>query len=369
MADIIQIQQEGNGKLSKKQAEFNQLNTQIKNLSDTIDSLQKELPQFYERISREVDPLTEKIVSLRKETIRMGEQMLSNHFTKKKEREILIDILLNLMDSLPYRDEEVIELYNKVTNGNYEEDVKNAQMAEFLNTKKKFENMSGEKLDPEIDTLEKLVEHMKQRAAQMYEEQEELRRRIAEKKQQANGTRPQTARQAERARIAAEKKAKKEAEERMAAKSVRELYMELAKTFHPDLEQDENEKVRKTAIMQRLTAAYEENNLLALFQIQLELECLAPETLTDLSDEKLNAFIRVLKGQKRTLQYELEAMLTRVTEILEQKITLGTMAHQFDQYIKNYKRQAKQSIKDSEQLLAIFSNPNTLRAWIKWGQT
>ncbi len=365
MADIIQIMQEDNGKLSKKQAEFHRLNIQIKNLSDTIDLMQKEIPKFHERVSREVEPLIEKIVLLRKETIRMGEQMLSNHFTKKKERETLIEILLELMDSLPNMDEEVIELYNKVTNGNFEEDVKEMQMAEFLQTKKRFESMSGEKIDPEIDTLEKLVEFMKFRAAQMHEEQEELRRRIAEKKQEAKGTRPKTARQLEKERIAAEKKAKKEAEARVASKSVRELYMELAKTFHPDLEPDENEKVRKTAIMQRLTAAYEESNLLALFQIQLELECLAPEVLTDLSEEKLNAFVRVLKGQKRTLQYELAFMLGNVTQLLQQRITLSTMEHQFDQYIKSCKRSAKKRIKDSEELLAIFSNPNTLRAWMK----
>jgi hypothetical protein len=228
-----------------------------------------------------------------------------------------------------------------------------------------IENLSGEEVPPEIDDTEKLMEYMEQMTAREHEKMDERRRQAAEKRQQAKASRPKTARQIEQERITAEKKAQKEAEEKMASKSVRDLYMELAKTFHPDLEPDENEKVRKTEIMQRLTAAYEGKNLLALFQIQLELECLDPNTFTNLSEEKLNAFIRVLKGQKRTLQYELDHLTSMATKILRKKVDIDNLQPQFKKYIEAEKRVTKRLIKDSEELLAIFSNPTALRAFMK----
>jgi hypothetical protein len=116
MTGIIQIQPDNDEKLSKKQAEFNRLNIQIKNLSDSIAIMQTEFPKLFEWTARELDPLTDKLIALRKETIRMGEQMLSNHFTKKKEREMLIEALLEMMDTLPEIDDELMQKKRKRLN-------------------------------------------------------------------------------------------------------------------------------------------------------------------------------------------------------------------------------------------------------------
>ena len=61
------------------------------------------------------------------------------------------------------------------------------------------------------------------------------------------------------------------------------FYLDLVKTFHPDRELDEAEKIRKTAIMQRVTDAYEKNDLLVLLELQLEFERIDAQSLNSIA--------------------------------------------------------------------------------------
>jgi hypothetical protein len=87
-------------------------------------------------------------------------------------------------------------------------------------------------------------------------------------------------------------------------KNISTIYKQLAKLFHPDLELDEEKKTQKALLMQELTSAYENKDLYAL--LNLELKWLQTDTgyLENLGDEKLNAYLQLLKVQINELNIQ-----------------------------------------------------------------
>ena len=102
------------------------------------------------------------------------------------------------------------------------------------------------------------------------------------------------------------KRAQKQAEEHaQAMQSVREVYRKLASALHPDRAADDTDRARRTALMQRVNQAYEAQDLLALFTLQLEIEQIDPEHLARAGSERIRHYNRVLGSQLADLQNEL----------------------------------------------------------------
>ena len=81
------------------------------------------------------------------------------------------------------------------------------------------------------------------------------------------------------------------------------LYRQLARAHHPDLERDPAQQAAKTTQMQRITAAYEADDLYAL------LEILAESGPTDAeADDVLARYTRALLQQQASLQQEITAI-------------------------------------------------------------
>ena len=118
----------------------------------------------------------------------------------------------------------------------------------------------------------------------------------------------------ERAHAAQRKPAARElraqAEKKQTSQSVREIYRKLASSLHPDRETNPAERERKTALMQRANQAYKAGNLPALLQLQLEMEQIDAQHMAGLSEERLRHYNRVLDGQCRELEQEMQRLCT-----------------------------------------------------------
>ena len=81
----------------------------------------------------------------------------------------------------------------------------------------------------------------------------------------------------EKARLAREAKEKAAAD--LKAKSVRSIYISLAKLVHPDTETDELQRAVKEEEMKKLSAAYEAKDLPTLLRMEMEWNgaCFKPE--------------------------------------------------------------------------------------------
>ena len=89
------------------------------------------------------------------------------------------------------------------------------------------------------------------------------------------------------------------------SQSVREIYRKLASALHPDRETDEAERKRKTALMQRVNHAYAANDLLGLLELQLEIEQIDSDHLSNLPQERIKHYNRILAEQVNELEEEI----------------------------------------------------------------
>ena len=76
--------------------------------------------------------------------------------------------------------------------------------------------------------------------------------------------------------------------------------------MHPDREPDEQERERKTKLMQKVNVAYGKKDLLQLLELQLAVEQIDQAHLNNLSEDRLKHFNKVLQEQFNELSEEIE---------------------------------------------------------------
>lgn len=91
-------------------------------------------------------------------------------------------------------------------------------------------------------------------------------------------------------------------------KNISSIYRQLAKAFHPDLEQDEELKLEKEHLMKELTAAYEKNDLHTLLRLEIFWIKKEENNPDKLSDDKLKIYNEALKEQVQELEDEIDVL-------------------------------------------------------------
>ncbi|CAN5458702.1 hypothetical protein BH11BAC2_BH11BAC2_04770 [soil metagenome] len=112
------------------------------------------------------------------------------------------------------------------------------------------------------------------------------------------------------------KKSKKEIEKEQRQKEIDEIkgkdlssiYKSLAKILHPDLEQDDEIKVKKGEWMKRLTVAYEKKDLKTLLEIELEWALGEKNRIQSLTNDKLRLYNEMLFEQVLKMESQVMAL-------------------------------------------------------------
>ncbi len=200
---------------------------------------------------------------------------------------------------------------------------------------------------------ENIMEHIAKAQEKMKEQAEAEAERKAKRKK--------TAKQQKKAEELAVQKA-------IETKSMREIYMKLAKEFHPDTEPDEDERLRKTEIMQRITAAYEANDLPELLRLQLEYEQISLDKIDQLTDAKLLAYNNVLKEQIKQLEQEKEMEFMKLSmhnPQLPQYIRFRSVA-MVDDYVKKEVKEMEKTKRQLEKDIAeLLDTPAVVKKYLK----
>jgi hypothetical protein len=275
---------------SKEQIQFNKLTQKIADLRLEIDKLKGISDRTNTFMMGEYAPVETKFNNELCEMVRLYDRAFtSGNFNKTQEKKLkwlITDLAYDLINECGH--DELKEIYDR-HNPDEPFDAANEEADDESNVmmKEMLEAM-GFDIDEDMDMSdpEKMAEFLEN---QLREKEAAEENRQKNKKKSAKKL---------------EKEAEKEAEAAKISKSVREVYMDLVKTFHPDLELDEAEKVRKTAIMQRITAAYEADDLLGLLQLQLEYERIDQKSLDNIGTERLQHFVKVLRNQANELAFE-----------------------------------------------------------------
>ncbi|HEX6431664.1 MAG TPA: hypothetical protein VF008_28435 [Niastella sp.] len=291
---IIPVQiQPGNVPLSKEQQAFNRLVKRIEKLQKQIPDETSKLEQLNSLYNGEVFP---NVLELGRLKIQMC------HLLHKKRQEIklsatqnqkLDDLLLDFLDdafSVIEPDETTKELYAKYSNSSYAEELS----LQESDVKKEFcdmlYNRFGLKLDPSL-----LSEN-----PDFGKIEEELKKQW-EQKESGKRSKHKTKKQQENEKLEQQKEVLKN-------KSIRSIYVALAKILHPDTEPDEALKIEKEEMMKMVTVAYEKRDLMQLLQLEMQWIKKHDESLHKLEISTLNAYIHLLKDQVKELEAELEML-------------------------------------------------------------
>lgn len=293
------IAKNGKQALSKSQEEFNQLVLKIEKLRQQLQTEQDLLEEKLQYYAKQIFPLEQQQNKLRKEML----MVLLPFFTDKKalpkgDKKVLQTLLSRMLQSILSVSHDVVD-----------EEVKAA-----------FETVEGMTLE---EARAQEAKRLREQMAQMFEQAgyamelndldlhmdaEALEQKLHAMEEEFNAQQNST-QNAKKAKKKSGKKAEKEAqlkqEETLKTKSISSIYKQLAKLLHPDLEQDEAEKLRKEGLMQEVIAAYKNNDLHTLLKLELQWIALENDNLNTLTDDKLRIYNNLLKEQISGLETDI----------------------------------------------------------------
>lgn len=295
----------GSAPLSAQQKKFNRNSARIEKLRDQLQQWQLAIDSYRERNGREVQPLLQETQRLLVQVLEAVDGNYDNAKLSKRQRQMYAEVitgyaahLLEVIEPQHPAFATLKELYNRHSGGDFDEDQQEQNYLAQQMTQEMVRDMFGADIDAEeFDfrnpdaVIQKIQAHM-QAEHQAYEQAQ------AEAEQQ----------RAKRPRKPSARELKAQAEAAQATQSVREVYRKLASLLHPDRESDPAERERKTALMQRVNQAYQDNKLLDLLQLQLEVEQIDADHIANLSEERLKYYNRVLAEQVKELEDEIACL-------------------------------------------------------------
>ncbi|WP_426062206.1 J domain-containing protein [Hymenobacter sp. B1770] len=249
---------------SPAQAAFRQAILDVENLRERLRDLRAEQAEARRRYWQQVGPAATAVVAARRSLFPSLEEALLLGYFSRLEEEQITDLILGNARSLEERfgedESEIIRKYAPA--GRRSSD-----------TKAKPDSSASSQIPEEYIPDPSLPPH----------------------EQAAAAARARRQTKAQRAKQAAE-----QADQKQLESNAKTIYRQLARTHHPDLERDPEKQADKTAQMQRITEAYEADDLYTLLQLLAESGPADAE-----SDDVLARYTRALLQQQITLKQEM----------------------------------------------------------------
>jgi hypothetical protein len=275
--------------LSRTQKQFNKLVEEIALLRLRLAAWHEFASTYHRLFEEKLQPLQQ---ALREGQVALAgildDALLGKHLTRR-ERVAALDFLASLLEELiddEAPDEALIALAAR-----HDIDLASDEEFEVLERMRVFgEEIFGVDVGPHHGATTP----------------EELARRLADEVAAAEAA--HAAKRKARPKSAKVKQREAQAEQLAedASKAIREIFRKLASELHPDRIADEDERARKSELMQQANIAYAAGDLLSLLQLQWKIEQIDPARLANLAEEKLAHFNHVLKDQAKCLRERIE---------------------------------------------------------------
>jgi hypothetical protein len=293
--NALVITKKGTSLLSKQQQTFNKLTQKIKKLRGEIKIFIEFNDDCLAYYSAHIYPLEQQSVALRTEITKLLYAIYCNDKSiSKNDRKTLKQVMLLQIDDVfcanENHDNELKEIFNAISGENYEQ----VARSEFDEAVSEMETMfSSMGIDLDMSHIGK-DDDMATMMRKMQEQLENAKAKMASEPPKERKTKKE---------IAREKKEK--ALETVREQSLKNIYKQLVKALHPDLERDEAVRQEKEAVMQELTTAYKNNDLHTLLKLELNWIQRESNHLETLTDDKLSIYNQLLKEQIKEMEEEL----------------------------------------------------------------
>jgi hypothetical protein len=305
----LTISVRGQAALSPEQRKYNQLVAKVEKARAELQSWEEAGPRFAQDHDRLMRPLMVELSAQRRLlALNLAELLARDGLTKKDRSTLarrLCDEAAGLVQSEFIDEAAAAEL--EALHDRYAEVPLADERQEALDeVKGMIEAMSGVDLgDARFESEEELLRHAQERVQAAAAAGHEVPPFPFGAQAQQRQAEPQAKRPTAGQRKRQQQEEKMAQEAALAAQSVRDVFRRLASALHPDRASDEDDRARRTALMQRVNQAYEKQDLLALFSLQLEIEQIDPEHLARASAERIGHYNRVLAEQLAELQHEI----------------------------------------------------------------
>ncbi len=335
--------------LSKNQLEFNKLTQKIEKLNKEIERKKLQFDAALKIYATALYPAQLKALEARNKLITtLWEIYRSKKLSKPNQRQLKQVLIFHLEESFAQLttepSKELQDIFSALNGISYQQAKKEeAEMlaeqmkAMFANFKMDTEGLD---LNDEAAMAAKLEEFQQQIEMEEAAQEEKRNKRQAKKKKSAKQEQYEKLQQAVQ-----------DAKQ----KNIGSIYRQLAKIFHPDLEQDAEKKVAKEILIKELTNAYESKNLHALLSLELKWIYKESSHLETLADDKLSVYLQLLKEQVSNLEYEKKGIFqqpqysiltqqfgpdiqTKPIEIVQQQVNIETaIVRSFEEDIIDFK--------------------------------
>ena len=291
----LQISNKLKQKLSKQQQKFNQLIKKIENLEKAIEktkTLGFELNNYY---TKHVIPVEKDFGEACFVWVNVLHEFALKFKLTDNQRDKLDSHIIEMCDTaLSYiepNDEQkaFYDSYNYVSYDEKMEYEKQEMMDQFKFFMEDEVGIDFEDMPFDISDAEKSKEFIDKIKAKLEN------KKIVEEEKQQNQT---------KTKKQIEKEQQKLLEETLGKKSLRSIYISLAKMLHPDTETDEKLIDEKSELMKKVSSAYEQKDLSALLKLEMEWVHHTTEHLDLLTDDKLGLYNNILMKQLGELQNE-----------------------------------------------------------------
>ncbi len=292
------ISKSANKKLSKNQEAFNKLTKKIERLQKEIEKKQMQLDLAMKLYGTEVVNSKLNVTNQRRDLIIvLWDNYSAKKLSKSDQRslkQIIREHLQSLLMELGAEPDVVIkEIFEQLEGDNYDEMLEQEKEMARADMAKELKKMKVDLTNVDIKDTDALAKKLYETKQKLFDEHVE-RNDVNEKKHTPKN---KSARQLEADKIQLEM-------DEMKQKNISTIFKQLAKLFHPDLEQNEERKLEKEILMKELTVAYEAKNLHSLLTLELRWIHKENEHLETLTEEKLAVYLQILNEQADELAYE-----------------------------------------------------------------
>ncbi len=282
-------------RLSPAQKKFNGLIQKIDAQKKLLALWQEMIPQCQQEIAGKLTPLRSTFSEHQAEMVALLDTLYTTQKFTRSQQDKIAHLITGMCEELirQYGREDLKPLYNRYSGWDFDAaDQKiNGAAGELL--KSMFEEEFGVELnDGEFDFADP-----EGTAARLAE-------RVQEQQRQAEEARPKRKKTAKQLA----KEAREQEEEANVSKSIQAVYRQLVAALHPDREPEPAERERKTELMQKVTVAYGNKDLLQLLELQLSVEQIDQSKINNISEDRLKHYNKILQSQLEELQEEVMLM-------------------------------------------------------------
>jgi hypothetical protein len=360
-AKNLRIVRQSRNALSKEQGSFNKLLSEVQRLQNKLAAWREFEQKQQQRVGAELVPLVEAVRQARAKFIKSCAEILEGRHggdvPKKAERRHLTALVLEVCETYfaepGVPDPEVIATFDAYSPVSHAEHQRMAE-TEFRDEAR---DLFGIDIPEDVD-FDDVDEFLASAFASSADEnQDEF---AAEPKKSRKQKRSRRVRDGSDTLIEAVSVDPK--------RPLRDVYRKLASALHPDRGIDEADRNRRNELMQRVNAAYEGVDLLALLELQLEIQQIDEDHVASIPESVLLQYNQVLRDRVARLKGEISAVTDQFRMVMRaysRSVTPAVVERDFEGALV----EIRDDVDQLEEWASALRQTAYRKAWLKeWAQ-